>query len=269
MRSEWAFFVGVPGFVWQVLFFYIPLMCILFMALCSWHNFTYFFTSTYFLIIARSLGLSLTTTVLCLLIGYPVAYFIAFSSKKIKNFLLFLIIVPFWTNFLLHVCAWFFVLERNGFLNTLLLRYGIIQEPLSLLNNMFATILMMVYYYLPFMILPLYSILEKFDYRFIEASLDLGATMRQTMMHIIFPLTVPAMQAGVFLVFVPAFGEFVIPELMGGDRHMFVGTVISYYILGAKTIAQGAAFTMLSISILLMVMGILYVTTQKLRDGNG
>lgn len=264
LSSESAFFIGIPGFVWQLLFFYLPLVCILSFAVSSWKDFFHFFTLPYLFIIIRSLGLAFITTLLCLAIGYPVAYFIAFNGKRFKNFLLFLIIVPFWTNFLLHICAWFFVLDRNGFLNTVLLNAGVIHNPIIILNTFLATLIMMVYYYLPFMILPIYAILEKFDYRFIEASLDLGATWRQTMTRIILPLTVPALQAGIFLVFVPAFGEFIIPELMGGDTKMFVGTVISYYILGSTTVSLGAAFTVLSIIILSCSALVLYAITQRI-----
>jgi spermidine/putrescine transport system permease protein len=159
---------------------------------------------------------------------------------------LFLLLVPFWTNFLLHIYAWFFVLEREGFLNTLLSKLHLISEPLQLLNTPFAIMIMMVYYYLPFMVMPLYSALEKMDPRLIEASFDLGASWRQTVLRVILPLTKKGLKAGFFLVYIPSFGEFAIPELMGGDKWMFVGNVIASYMLGDETGSLGAAFTLLA-----------------------
>ena len=216
--------------------------------------------------------MALSNAVICLAVGYPLAYFIAFAGQKFKSILLFLLIVPFWTNFLLHVYAWFFVLEKEGFLNNLLRGLGLIQEPIHFLNTMFATMIMMVYYYLPFMVLPLYSALERFDYRLIEASLDLGASSMQTFRRILLPLTLRGVRAGFFLVFIPSFGEFAIPELMGGDKRMFVGSVVSHYILGEETGSLGAAFTVVSCLILLISAIILYwligkLFTPRMRNG--
>ena len=210
--------------------------------------------------ILSSFILALGNAILCLLIAYPLAYFLAFTGKRYKNIFLFLLIVPFWTNFLLHVYAWFFVLEREGFINNLLRGLGLINEPLILLNTPFAIMIMMVYYYLPFMVMPLYSSLEKMDSRLIEASLDLGATWGQTLRRVMLPLTKRGLIAGFFLVYIPSFGEFAIPELMGGDRLMFVGTVVSNYILGDETGSLGAAFTVVaSILLLASAVGIYWV----------
>lgn len=246
LKSQFPFFVGSPALVWQLLFFYVPLAFILVTSFSAYYNFFPFLKGLYFSVIFRSLGLALSTALLCLLIAYPLAYFIAFKGKRYAYLWLFFLIVPFWTNFLLHIFAWFFVLERQGFLNNILLYSGIITEPVHFLNSMFAVYLMMVYYYLPFMVLPIYSMLEKFDVRLIEASLDLGATWSQTVRHVILPVSLPGVLLGIFLVFVPAFGEFAIPELMGGDKVMFVGSVISHYILDAQTTSAGAAFTIIS-----------------------
>ncbi len=255
--SQLPFFIGIPALVWQVLFFYIPLFLIFVSSIVKFsfdgglvgftlEKLTLFLTPTYGRVILSSLTLALSNALICLCIAYPLAYFLAFTGKRFKNLLLFLLIVPFWTNFLLHVYAWFFVLERGGFLNTLLLSTGLIHEPLHLLNSLFATMVMMVYYYLPFMVLPLYSALERFEFRLIEASLDLGASSFQTFRRILLPLTVRGVRTGFFLVFIPSFGEFAIPELMGGDKQMFVGSVVSHYILGEQTGSLGAAFTVVS-----------------------
>lgn len=273
--SEVPFSIGVPAIIWQVLFFYLPILLIVISSVLKFslsgkiegltlEKILPFFNPIYLRVIANSLLLALGNAILCLLIGYPFAYFLVFRAKKLKNLFLFLLIVPFWTNFLLHVYAWFFVLEREGFLNNLLVNLGIIQEPLHMLNSLFAIMVMMVYYYLPFMILPLYSSLERFDLRLIEASYDLGASWLQTFRRIILPLSLRGMRAGFFLVFIPSFGEFAIPELMGGDKLMFVGSVVSHYILGEDTGELGAAFTVVASIFLLISAALLYFLINRL-----
>ncbi len=262
-KSELPFAIGIPALVWQMLFFYVPLLLLLVSSFIkvsetdAFEGFTFshigqFLTPTYLKVILSSLILAIANVILCFLIAYPLAYFIAFRGKKYKNLLLFFLIVPFWTNFLLHVYAWFYVLEKEGFLNNILLAIGLIKEPLHLLNTPFAIMVMMVYYYLPYMVLPIYASLENFNYSLIEASYDLGSTFSQTFRRIMLPLTRRGILAGFFLVYVPSFGEFAIPELMGGDKQMFVGNVVSEYILGMGTGSLGSAFTMISAVFLLM-----------------
>lgn len=260
MRKEIPLIVGMPALLWQILFFIIPLCCIIGLAFAGkpFHYFMPFFDMVYARVIMRSLSLACINSIICLLVAYPLTYFLAFRVGRFRIFGLFLLIVPFWTNFLLHIYAWFFVLERNGFLNTLLLSTGLISQPLDLLNSPAAVMIMMVYYYMPFMILPLYTQFEKFDTRLSEASMDLGATWLQTMYHVLLPATLPGIISGFFLVFVPSFGEFAIPELMGGDRYMYVGTLVSYCVLGAETASYGAAFTLLSSCVLILVSVLLY-----------
>jgi spermidine/putrescine transport system permease protein len=260
--SERAFSIGIPAMIWQVLFFYIPLLFIIVSSVVkvsetgAIKGFTFtmvahFFTPTYLKVIFSSILLALSNVVICFCIAYPLAYFMAFTGKRFKNTLLFLLLIPFWTNFLLHVYAWFYVLENQGFLNNMLIHLGLIKQPLVLLNSIFSIMIMMVYYYLPFMVLPIYSSLERFNANLIEASLDLGATWFQTFRRIILPLTMRGVRAGFFLVYIPSFGEFAIPELMGGDKQMFVGNVVSQYILAEGTGSLGAAFTVVSCAILL------------------
>lgn len=276
--TELPFSIGAPAMIWQVLFFYLPLTILVLTSVLKFNAFgtfqgitfekiTFFLRPLYFKVILSSFFLAIGNAILCLLIAYPLAYFLAFTGKRFKNVFLFLLIVPFWTNFLLHVYAWFFVLEKEGFLNNLLRALGIISEPINMLNSHFAIMVMMVYYYLPFMVMPLYSALEKMDFRLVEASLDLGASWGQTLRRVILPLTKRGLKAGFFLVYIPSFGEFAIPELMGGDRWMFVGTVVSHYILGDETGSLGAAFTVLaSIFLLLSAIG-LYWMIDRLIPG--
>ncbi len=199
-----------------------------------------------------------SVTIICLLCAYPVAYFLALKvGGRWKNPLLFLLTLPFWTNFLIQIYSWVFVLDHNGLINTILLKIGIIQEPLHLINNMAAIFVVMVYYYLPFMMMPLYSILEKIQHELLEASMDLGATHWQTFTRITVPLSRSGIKTGVFLVFVPAFGEFAIPAIIGGGQHMFVGTLVSHYFLVSRDNEIGAAFTMIS-GIVLIICALLF-----------
>lgn len=268
-KSHLPFTVGIPALVWQVLFFYIPLLITFVSSLVkfssdgsfvglTFEKIALFINPIYGKVLLHSFYLAISNSLLCLLIAYPVAYFLAFTGKRFKNILLFLLIVPFWTNFLLHIYAWFFVLEREGILNILFLWLGVIHEPIHFLNSTFSTMVMMVYYYLPFMILPIYFALERFDYRLIEASNDLGANPLQTFRRVLLPLTLSGVRAGFFLVYIPSFAEFAIPELMGGDKQMFAGSVVSHYILGEQTGSLGAAFTVISSVVLLISAILLY-----------
>lgn len=258
-----SFILTVPAVLWQVLFLYIPLFLVLYISLqrvadSSFYDLTLahyisLFKISYFQIIARSAVMAFAVTCSCLLIAYPVAYFLALRVRpRLKNILLFLITLPFWTNFLIQIYSWVFVLDTNGLINTLLLKIGFISEPLHIVNNMYAIFLVMLYYYIPFMMMPLYSILEKIQHDILEASMDLGATDWQTFKRITVPLSMSGIKTGVFLVFVPAFGEFAIPAIIGGGQQMFVGSLVSHYFLVARDNQLGAAFTMLSGCVLLI-----------------
>ena len=207
--------------------------------------------------------MALFTALSCLAIAYPVAYFLALRVKRYKNFLLFLFTLPFWTNFLVLVYAWFFLLEYNGLINTLLMKVGFISQPLHMANSFFAIGIVMVYCYVPFMLMPLYAVLEKFDPRLIESSFDLGANSWQTFKKVVLPASLPGIRTGFFLVFVPSFGEFAIPALLGGSKYMFVGSLISYYFLMARNIYLGAAFTVLSAVVLALVSFGIYLVLKR------
>ncbi len=270
LSKEYVFAIGSIPFIWQILFFFIPLFVLCWTAFLgldghfSLKAFKHVCTLNYFVIVLNSLSLAFATTLLCLLLGFPLAYFMAFNSERTQKVLLFLLIIPFWTNFILHIYAWFFVLEKNGFLNNLLMNIGLISSPLHSLNSPFSVLLMMIYFYLPFMVLPIFSALERFDTRLLEASLDLGANRSQTLGRILLPMISKAIKSGIFLVFIPAFGEFVIPELMGGDKIVFVGNVISLFILGKSTASYGVAFTLLSALILMGGLLILNYSINRL-----
>jgi putrescine transport system permease protein len=173
-----------------------------------------------------SIRLAFFSAVLTLLIGYPIAYYIARSAEGRRSILLMLVILPFWTSFLLRVYAWQGFLRSNGVINNFLLWTGIIDTPLVMLQTNFAVYLGIVYTYLPFMILPLYANLVKLDEALLEASADLGGRPIATFWHVTLPLSMPGIIAGFMLVFVPAIGEFVIPELLGGPNTLMIGRVL-------------------------------------------
>jgi len=263
-----SFIFSVPAVLWQVLFLYIPFILVVYTSFeyvtdkagiyLTLDNYKAVLASPYFYIIARSGLIALGVTFLCLICAYPIAYYLALRvNRRWKNILLFLLTLPFWTNFLIQIYSWVFVLDYNGLINMLLLKSGMIKEPLHMINNMVAIFVVMLYYYLPFMIMPLYSILEKIQHDVLEASMDLGATHWQTFRHITIPLSMSGVKTGLFLVFVPAFGEFVIPSIVGGGHHMFVGSLISHYFLVVRDSQLGAAFTIVS-GIILLVCALLF-----------
>jgi putrescine transport system permease protein len=168
----------------------------------------------------------LLTTVICLIIAYPFAYFMARSPKHIQPTLLMLIMLPFWTSFLLRIYAWKTLLVNNGVINNILMSIGVIQEPIAMMNTPFSLMVGMVYSYLPFMILPLYANLSKLDMRYLEAAADLGASPFKAFWLITVPLSKAGIIAGSMLVFIPAVGEYVIPELLGGSDTLMIGRVL-------------------------------------------
>lgn len=270
IHHELPFFFSVPALVWQLIFFYIPALLVVAISFfkrgglgSTLEHYGHFMSPLYGVVILRSVFLALTTACLCLLLAYPVCYYLAVKAKRFKNVFLFLLILPFWTSLLVQVYAWFFVLDRNGLLNAVLRKIGLIGEPLMLLNTTVATFLVMVYCYLPFMIMPLYSQLEKMDRRLLEASADLGASAWQTFSRLTLPLSIPGIKTGFFLVLVPSFGELVIPTLVGGGKKLYVGSLISQYFLSARDPHLGAAFTVLSGCVLAVMVGVLYAFFSK------
>lgn len=254
--SNSLFFSVVPGVLWQLLFLCLPLAFIMALSffnvtdqliIPTWHYYKVVTSKFHLLVIMRSLLVSLFVATICSFIAYPVAYFIAFRvSKRLQNIGLFLLALPFWINFLLQIYAWCFILERNGVINLLLLKTGLIKEPLYLMNSMFSVVLVMVQAYLPFMILPIYSGMSRFSRRLIEASYDLGASASYTFWRITLPLTISGIKTGFVLIFVMTFGEFTIPTLLGGGKKLFVGTLISEYFFTSRSMSQGSAFVCVS-----------------------
>lgn len=257
-----------PAGFWLLFFFLVPLGIILVYSFVlrgvyggvEWtgtlENYTRAIDPLYVKILWRSLGIALFTTIFCLLCGYPLAYFIAFAPRRWKNLLLILLIIPFWTNFLIRTYSWIVILQEEGLINSLLLSLGVIHQPLNLLYTMKSVMIGMVYGYLPFMVLPLYSSLEKLQPSLLEASMDLGANRVKTFLHVTLPLTAPGMVAGIILVFIPTIGEFVIPDLLGGAKTVLVGNVITNQFLTARDWPFGAAITFILVVFVLIGLGL-------------
>lgn len=223
-------------------------------------NYSRLMDPLYLRILGYSTWVAFATTVLTILIGYPLAYYIARVPARQRNILLFLILVPFWTNFIIRIYAWIMILRSEGFLNSFLQWTGIIQAPLNILYTPTAVLIGMVYEFLPFMILPLYTSLEKIENAQLESAADLGAPPWKAFLRITLPLSVPGMVAGTILVFIPAMGMFVVPDLMGGAKTVLIGNVIRNQFLTARDWPFGAAASMLLM--LLTIVFTLYYTRK-------
>lgn len=279
-RERTAIFSTIgPVYVWMALFLTLPMLLIVAVSFMSrgvygdieykftWDNYVNMFNPMYLKVFITSIFIALCTTFCCLVIGYPFAYFIANANPKYRNILLMLIIIPFWTNSLIRTYAWIMILRSEGIINTLLINMGMIDEPLKMLYNYGAIFLGMTYTLFPFMVLPLYSSIEKLDPYLLEAADDLGANSFKTFISVTLPLTMPGIVAGSLLVFIPSLGFFFIPDLMGGKKYMIIGNLIQNQFLTARNWPFGAALSIFLIVITLgLVMGYLRLTGGKKED---
>ena len=256
----------LPATVWLVIFFVVPLVIVLiysFLERGTYGGVVWSFTvgqyqrllnPLYLRVFVRSLELAAFTTIICLAIAYPFAFFIATRPRGWRNLLLMLVIIPFWTNFLVRTYAWMIILRDQGVVNTLLQNLHLIDEPLNLLFTPFAVLVGLIYGYLPFMILPLYVTWERFDFSLIEAAQDLGANDIRTVWRVLLPLTRRGIIAGSILVFIPALGAFITPDILGGSKTVMIGNLIQNQFLQARHWPLGSA-----LSILLMMLVIIPV----------
>jgi spermidine/putrescine transport system permease protein len=253
-----------PAALWMVLFFAVPLIIVVGYSVLtpsSIYQVTPPLTPDHYLrlaeptytsVLVRSILTAVVTTVICLLVGYPLAFFIATRAKSVRNFFLLLVIIPFWTNFLVRTYAISFLINDTGLVNTLLTDYlHLINEPIHMMNTPFAVYLGLVYGYLPFMVLPIYTAIEKFNFRLVEAAYDLGANDWRAFWRVIVPVTLPGVLAGAMLVFIPAFGSYVTPDLLGGARFLMVGNQIKQFVDSPTGKPFGSA---LSIAMMLVVV---------------
>ncbi len=223
-------------------------------------NYTRLLDPLYGKILVYSLEVGLATTALCILLGYPLAYYIARAPARQRSLLMFLVLLPFWTNFIIRMYAWIMILRAGGFLDAFLQWLHITDAPLRLLYTPTAVLIGMVYEFLPFMVLPLYTSLEKIENSVLEAAADLGAPPARAFLRVTLPLSVPGMIAGTILVFIPAMGMFVIPDLMGGAKTILIGNVIRNQFLTARDWPFGAAASMI---LMVITLAFTFYYTRK------
>ncbi len=254
-----------PGALWMLLFFNLPLVSVLFISLVqrgrsggiksppvlTLQNYADFFDPLYLGVFWRSLRIGLIVTLICVLLGYPLAYFIARRPPRWRDALLLLVMIPFWTNFLVRTYALKQVLGADGLINATLLGLGLIARPLDLLYNEPAVLVGLVYGYLPFAVLPLYASIEKFDYTLIEAAADLGANAARAFWRVMLPMTLPGVVAAVVLTLVPVVGAFITPDLLGGGKVEMIGTLINRQFGPARNWPFGSAMSLVLMALVL------------------
>ncbi|MDY6012231.1 ABC transporter permease [Clostridium sp.] len=269
-------FIAYPYIVWSALFIVIPLLMILFFSFTidsgsgyrfSTENFQRLMNPQYIAIFSRSLVLAIISTIICLLIGYPVAYIISKLPEHRRNLLIMLFILPMWMNFLLRTYAWLPILGKNGIINNFLGLFGI--EPIQFLYTNGAILLGMVYNFLPFMILPIYTVLSKLDQNLVNAAYDLGATRRQTFVKVIFPLSIPGVISGITMVFMPAVSTFVISRLLGGGKEMLIGNVIEQQFTTMSDWHFGSALAIILMILILISMALMSRFDGEQSEGGG
>src|SRR5690606_3909681 len=212
------------------------------------------FNTDYLGIFQRSFWLAVATTLGCLLIGFPTALYLALQSERKRNLLLFLVTVPFWTNLLVRVYAWMLLLRNGGLVDGALGVFGVPEGSLGLLYSSSAVMIGLLYSFLPFMVLPIYTSLEKLDWRLVEAAFDLGANRWQALKRVILPLALPGMLAGSALVFIPALGNYIIPELLGGGKALMIGNLIQLQFGAGHNWPLGSALAFSLFSLVLLAL---------------
>jgi putrescine transport system permease protein len=281
------FVIGVP-YVWLFLFFFLPFLILLYISFVDmgesihpfkplwdaetgllslkYENYTSIFKSEeggwfqtlYIEAYVRSVWYALCTAVLCLLLGYPFAYFIARSPASVRPALLMMVMLPFWTSFLLRVYAWKGILADQGVVNQVFMAVGLTSEPIQMLYTDVSLLIGMVYVYLPFMVLPLYANLVKMDFRLLEAAYDLGASPFKAFWLITVPLSKAGIIAGFMLVFIPSVGEFVIPSLLGGPENLMIGRVVWDEMFTSNNWPRATALAVVMIGVIVVPLAFYY-----------
>ncbi|CUO99794.1 MULTISPECIES: ABC transporter permease [Clostridium] len=268
---------AAPYIVWSSLFIVIPLLIVIFFSFTvstsdgykfSLENFQRLLDPNYFTVFKRSIWLALKATIGCLILGYPVAYLISKMRPGKRDMLIMLFIVPMWMNFLLRTYAWLPILGKNGIINNFLAFIGV--GRINLLYNDFAVLLGMIYNFLPFMVLPIYTVLTKMDKDLINAASDLGANRVKVFTKIIFPLSMPGVISGITMVFMPAVSTFVISRLLGGGQYMLLGNLIEQQYTTMGDWNFGSAIAIFMMIIILISMGIMNLfESSDDKEGGG
>jgi spermidine/putrescine transport system permease protein len=268
-----------PATIWLIVFFVVPLLIVVLFSFLTpsatyqaaapltLDNYSRLIEDTYTSVLFRSVMTAVISTIICVVVGYPFAFFIATRPKRTRNLFLLLVIIPFWTNFLVRTYAIAFILNDSGLVNTILVNYlHIIADPMHLIYTPFAVFIGLVYGYLPFMVLPIYTAIEKFNFRLVEAAHDLGANDFRAFMRVMLPVTLPGVLAGCILVFIPALGAYLTPDLLGGAKFLMIGNQI-------KTLVDsptGKPFaSALSLGMMVIVVIALLVYYRFADRGNG
>lgn len=275
-HSSQGFLLALPTVLWLLIFFFAPLLIVLLFSFYSRgprntiiteftdENYIYVTDGLYWDVFERSFEIAAYTTLICLLIGYPVAYFISTRrTNAMRQITLFLVVLPFWTNFVVRTYAWRLLLAKEGFLNRILLDLHLIKEPLEILLTRDAVILGLVYGYLPFMILPIYASLARFNFKLVEAGHDLGGNDFTTFRKVLIPLTLPGVLAGCILVFVPAVGSYVTPDMLGGIQGRMIGNLIARNFGGTAHWPRGAATSMILMGIVTVLLLIYTIFLER------
>lgn len=261
---------------WGLIFIVLPLFLILAHALSSntdlsefaftLDNFHRFFEPLYVKILITSLILAGLSTILCLIVGYPVAYIISKMSEKVRNNMILIFIIPMWMNFLLRTYAWLTLLGNKGLINKFIGIFGL--GPWDLMYNSKAIMIGMVYNFLPFMVLPIYTVLLKMDQKLIEAAKDLGANDFEVFTKVIFPLSLPGIYTGITMVFIPAISTFVVPNLLGGNNFYLIGNLIEKQFTFTGDWGFGSAISMILIVIMLLILVVPKLFNKKIKTGD-
>ncbi len=263
-----------PYILWMSLFIVVPMLLIVLYAFTehgnalmafrfTLDNFMRFFDPVFIKVLFKSLEVALITTVLCIIIGYPIAYIISNTSEKSQTLLILLITLPMWINMLVRTYAWISILSDGGILNSLLSFFGI--APIKMMYTDFAVMLGMVYNFLPFMIISIYTVLAKLDRALIHASHDLGANPIQTFLRIVLPLSMPGVISGITLVFLPAVSTFVIPKFLGGGQYMLIGNLIENQFI---TVGEWNFGSAISLIMAIIIMGSMILTRKIDKDAS-
>lgn len=256
-----------PYVFWIILFTILPLLIIVLFSFTektemgsismvfTFDNYRKFFQPLYLNVLKRSVILAVVSTVMCLIVGYPMAYIMSRAPRKKRNLMATLFVLPLWTNFLLRTYAWMGLLREQGLVNEFLKAIGLIERPLQLLYNNGAVVMGMVYNFLPFMVLPIYSVLVKLDDSLLEAAHDLGANDVKVFQKVIFPLSLPGVATGIYMVFMPAVSTFVLSDLLGGSHTILLGNLIENQFRNARNWQFGSAISVIMLLFIIVTMG--------------
>ena len=269
LKERLRFWFLLPAWVWLSFLFFAPLAIVCAYSLLTrgvyggvelpWtlESYQRMMDPLYAIILVRSIGLAAAATAICLVLALPLALFISRSTRR-KNLYLHLVMLPFWTSFLVRTYAWMFLLRDTGLVNTTLIGLGLLREPLPLLYNDGAVLLGLVYGFLPFMVLPLYATLERMDPALLEAAADLGARPWAAFFRVIVPLAKPGIWAGAALVFIPCLGAYLTPDLLGGGKSVMIGTLVQNQFTTARDWPFGSAFSLVLILLTVLALAIFY-----------